>query len=318
VEIHHYPLDVFNLLVATIPLLCKSKKDVVAFFEGAGVNRGDIEEVAGRLRSNPASVSKFEIARCVLSKANERGDSGLRARREIIKRVVEFEAFSTCWPDDQLKAKGLVSDLCKAVNVKDSFTRMNKEREAERARACEVQRAEIVSVARQREKIEEVSSRLSALFAMNDEPQERGLRLEGVLNDLFETYGIQVREGFQRRCSDTNMVDEQIDGVIQLDGNLYLVEMKWLNAPVGTAAFSPHLTRLLLRSDARGIFISASGYTQSVINTCVSALGQKTIFLCTLEELVMLLHRRADLVGFLKTKANAALLEKNPFLKILS
>jgi hypothetical protein len=52
--------------------------------------------------------------------------------------------------------------------------------------------------------------------------------------------------------------------------------------------------------------------------TCAAALTQKTIFLCTLEELVMLLHRKADLVGFLNTKANAALLDKNPFLKILA
>lgn len=31
---YHYPADVFNLLVDTIPLLCKSKKDVMLFLEG--------------------------------------------------------------------------------------------------------------------------------------------------------------------------------------------------------------------------------------------------------------------------------------------
>lgn len=315
---HHYPPDVFNLLVAAIPLLCRSKKDVLTFFDGAGVNRSDTAEVAARLKANPSQISKFEIAHSILTKANERGDSGLAARREIIKRVLEFEAFSTCWPDDQLKAKGVVSDLRNAVNIKDSFTRMNREREAERARASDAQRAEALAIARQAEQIEAISRRLSALFGMTDRPQERGLLLEGVLNDLFKTYGIQVREGFQRRCVDSNIVDEQIDGVIQLAGHLYLIEMKWLNAPVGTAAFSSHLARLLLRSDVRGVFISANGYTQSVINTCAAALTQKTIFLCTLEELVMLLHRKDDLVGFLNTKANAALLDKNPFLKILA
>lgn len=33
----HYPPDLFNLLVQTIPLLCRSKKDVLTFFIGAGV-----------------------------------------------------------------------------------------------------------------------------------------------------------------------------------------------------------------------------------------------------------------------------------------
>jgi hypothetical protein len=56
----------------------------------------------------------------------------LRPRREIIKRVVEFEHFETCWPEDQLKAKGLVASVREAVNTKDAFTRMKQERDAER------------------------------------------------------------------------------------------------------------------------------------------------------------------------------------------
>lgn len=31
-----YPPDLFALLVDTVPVLCKSKKDVVLFFRGAG------------------------------------------------------------------------------------------------------------------------------------------------------------------------------------------------------------------------------------------------------------------------------------------
>ena len=33
-----YPPDLFNLLVDTIPLLNRSKKDVLLFFRGAGVH----------------------------------------------------------------------------------------------------------------------------------------------------------------------------------------------------------------------------------------------------------------------------------------
>jgi len=36
--IHHYPPELFNLLVDTIPLLFRSKMDVVIFFLGAGVS----------------------------------------------------------------------------------------------------------------------------------------------------------------------------------------------------------------------------------------------------------------------------------------
>lgn len=33
---YHYPPELLSLLVDTIPLLCRSKNDVVVFFRGAG------------------------------------------------------------------------------------------------------------------------------------------------------------------------------------------------------------------------------------------------------------------------------------------
>lgn len=317
-EQFHYPPEVFNLLVDTIPLLCRSKKDVVLFFQGAGVAQDDFAEVGRIVRSNPESINKYDIARSVLTKVNARGDSGLGARREIIKRIVEFEEFSTCWPNDQLKAKGLVADLRKIVNVKDSFTRMKQERDTERERVLSRQRAEQAAAAEKRAKIEDVSKRLFALFSMDDKPQERGKLLEAVLNDLFKAYGIHVREDFRRKSPDTGTVLEQIDGVIELDGVIHLVEMKWLNVPVGIAEFSPHLSRLFLRANAHGIFIATNGYTEPVLTECKNALNLKTIFLCSLQEFVMLLQRQGDLVALLKRKSQAAIVDKNPYIEILN
>jgi hypothetical protein len=96
-EHFHYPPEIFNLLVDTIPLLCRSKKDVVLFLQGAGVAQDDLAEVSGIVRADPGSINKYEITRNVLTKVNARQDSGLRARREIIKRVTEFEDYSSCW-----------------------------------------------------------------------------------------------------------------------------------------------------------------------------------------------------------------------------
>ncbi|HBP5135549.1 restriction endonuclease [Pseudomonas aeruginosa] len=317
-EQFHYPPEVFNLLVDTIPLLCRSKKDVVLFFQGAGVAQDDYAEVARIVRTNPDSINKYDIARNVLTKVNARGDSGLGARREIIKRIVEFEEFSTCWPNDQLKAKGLVADLRKIVNVKDSFTRMKQERDTEREQVLARQRAEQAAAAEKRAKIEDVSKRLFALFSMDDKPQERGKLLEAVLNDLFKAYGIHVREDFRRKSPDTGTVLEQIDGVIELGGAIHLVEMKWLNVPVGMGEFSPHLSRLFLRANAHGIFIATNGYTEPVLTECKNALNLKTIFLCSLQEFVMLLQRQGDLIALLKRKSQAAIVDKNPYLEILA
>jgi hypothetical protein len=317
-EQFHYPPEVLNLLVDTIPLLCRSKKDVVVFLQGAGVDSADLADVSRTVRTAPDSINKYEIVRTVLTKVNARGDGGLRPRREIIKRVVEFEDFSTCWPNDQLKAKGLVASLRDVVNVKDSFTRMKQERDTEREQALARQRAEQSAAARRRAAIEDVSKRLFALFAMDDKPQERGKLLELVLNDLFKTYGIHVREDFRRKEPDSAVVLEQIDGVIELNGSIHLVEMKWLKDPVGVADFGPHLVRVFGRANASGIFISNSGYTEPVIKQCAEFLNQRTTFLCSLQEIVMLLQRQDDLVALLKRKSQAAIIDKQPYLEILA
>ena len=38
-EEYHYPPELFELLVQTIPLLVKGKKDVLTFFKGAGEDK---------------------------------------------------------------------------------------------------------------------------------------------------------------------------------------------------------------------------------------------------------------------------------------
>lgn len=291
-DIYHYPPDVFELLVETIPRLVRSKKAVILFLQGAGVAQEDLRDVTSILSQNQASINKFEIVRSVLTKVNSRGDSGLRARREIIKRVVEFESFETCWENDQLKAKGLVASIREAVGKKDSFTRMEQECKAEREIRLSKLQAERSKLEKKRLEINNVNQRLSALFKMDDKPQEQGKLLEGVLNDLFRIYGILIREDFRRKDPDTAVVVEQIDGVIELNGKIHLVEMKWLNTPVGIGEFSPHLVRLFGRADAHGIFIATNGYSSSVISECRNALSQKTLFLCSLQEFVMLLQRQ--------------------------
>jgi hypothetical protein len=313
----HYPPEVFSLLVDTIPLLCRSKKDVLVFLQGAGIVADDLAEVSRIVHTNLASISKYEIVRNVLTKLNARGDSGLRPRREVIKRVVEFEDYSTCWPTDQLKAKGLVASLREVVNVKDSFTRMKQAHDTEHEQLVTQKRTEQALVAERLAQVEAINSRLSALFSMDDKPQERGKLLEAVLNDMFKAFGIHVREAFCRRDPDSAVVLEQIDGVIELDGTLYLVEIKWLKGPVGVAEFAPHLMRLFSRANASGIFIATNGFTESVVKECRSALNQRTMFLCSLREIVMLLHRKGDLVALLRKKSRAAIIDKNPLLEIL-
>jgi hypothetical protein len=88
--------------------------------------------------------------------------------------------------------------------------------------------------------------------------------------------------------------------------------MKWHKKPLGNEEVSPHLERIFGRSDSRGILISASGFTDPAVTICKEALRDKVIVFCTLEEIVIVLERRLDLCLFLRTKINAAIIDKNP------
>lgn len=314
----HYPPDVFNLLVDTIPLLCKGKDDVLLFLRGSGVLSDDLVEMQTKVRTDRSSVNKFTIVRDVLEKLNKRGDAGLGPRREIIRRVVEFEHFSMCWEKDVHKAKANVGDLARIVNHRDSFTRMNQQREAAQAEVAAKVRADREALAEKRRSILNVRDRLNTLFGMDAEPQKRGKLLEGVLNDLFRAHGILVREDFKRQDPTGSVVVEQIDGVIEFEGNIYLVEMKWLSTPVGVPELSSHMMRLFAREGVRGIFISNSDFAASAIAECVTHSNNKTMTLCTLREVVMLLLNERDLIALLRSKVRAAMLDKRPFVEILS
>ena len=214
-EAFHYPPELFSLLVDTIPLLNRSKRDVLLFFRGAGVPPILFEDVSLRLGDNPQDVRKYEIARTILERLNAQGDSALRQRREIIRRVVQFESFDTCWPDDQLRAKGLVASVRDVVNQRDSFTRMNQEREHERRLRREAAQKELQEKEEKNAKIESAKDKLFRLFGSNDTPQSRGIDLEDALNSVFDAYDILIQDSFRLVGTSGEGTVEQIDGVIE-------------------------------------------------------------------------------------------------------
>jgi len=92
----HYPPELFNLLVDVVPLLNRSKQDVLVFFRGAGVSDTTTADIAAHLRSAPKDVNKYQMVRTVLERLNAKGEAALRERREVLRRVVDFANFDSC------------------------------------------------------------------------------------------------------------------------------------------------------------------------------------------------------------------------------
>ncbi|CAI1255121.1 Uncharacterised protein [Serratia ficaria] len=252
----HYPPELFNLLVDVVPLLNRSKQDVLVFFRGAGVPDNMTSDIAAKLRAAPKDVNKYQMVRTVLERLNAKRESVLRERREVLRRVVDFSNFDSCWPADQLKAKGLVASIREVVNQKDAFTRMNNAREEERqARLAESRQIEAEKRERSA-KIENAKKGLYALFGTTATAQERGKMLETALNNLFQAYGVLIHKAFHLVGEAGEGIVEQIDGVIELGGVLYFVEMKWYRNPVGKPEISEHLVRLMSRAEVRGVVVN--------------------------------------------------------------
>lgn len=314
---YHFPQDLMELLIDTVPLLCRSKVGVLQFLRGAGVPSDMLVDLTGRVQQKDG-ISKYEIVRTTLGRLNEKGEerTALRARREIVKRVVEWEDFSTCWPDDLLKAKGLIGEVRRLVDVVDSFKRMNLEREAERTQRQAIKDKELGEIQRRQAELATIKEDFYRLFSETD-PQRRGKALEGVLNRLFEHAGILIREAFTVAGVDGVKVAEQIDGLVEIDAILYLVEMKWWSEPIG----APELQKLIAKSILRGrnvrcIFVSYSGYAATAVSTARDALGPGIpVILCDLRHFVQLIEAGGDLKGFFKDRFTALIADKNPYLQ---
>lgn len=314
-DVFHYPPELFELIVETIPLLNRSKKSVLLFFKGAGVQEYLLKDLSDKLEVDKESLNKYEICRIILTRLNEKKETYIRERRELLKRIVEFESFTNCWENDQYKAKGLVAEIRSIVNVKDTFTRMKHEKEKEQAKHGEEYNRKIQQIKKRSEQIEKTKKEFYALFG-NVNPQERGKKLENVLNSLFAIYGILVREAFTRKGDNGEGILEQIDGVIEIDNQIYLVEMKWKKDKISSEDIFAHLGRIYHRTNAQGVFISASGFSSSGVEAAKDALVNKAILLLTdLDEFVNVLDNEKDLNQYLKAKIRNAIIDKEPFTK---
>jgi restriction system protein len=311
---YHYPPELLELLCDAVPALFRSKQGVIDFFVGAGAPNKLLADWKLKLQQDKNSVGKHAIVRSVLCRLNDAGEPALTMRREVLKRVSEFDDFSSCWENDRLKAQGLVAQIRQLVNVKDSFTRMSLEREKERKQR---QAAYKASVDAKQEEAKERAALKEALYKLFTEkdPYKRGKQLEAVLNKLFAFAGFLVREAFTIKGDEGKGIVEQIDGAVEIDGMLYLVEMKWWDTTIGRQEIAPHLVSVYGRGDVGGIFISYSGFSAAAIEDAKTGLAQKIFVLSELQEIIRVIDREGDLRAFFKEKIHRAKTDRNPFYK---
>jgi restriction system protein len=310
---YHYPTELLALLQDCIPLLCRGKSDVFQFFRAAGVSRDLYSDWETRWRNDSDSVGKYPVVRDVLNKLNARQtNDALRQRREIIKRVTAWENFTTLWEKDRMPAKGLVAEIRQTVKMADAFTKMEREKDEARREQSKAKQAELDAARTRRSQRDAIRKEIGALFSESNH-QKRGKALEGLLNRLFTSFDISIRDAFNIRGEEGEGIIAQIDGAIALDNDIYLVEMKWLSEKVGPGDIAQHVTRVMHRGEgARGLFISATDYTPAAQKTLCEALNYRVHIATGLYEIIFALEKEADIRQLLRDKVQAAILDKNP------
>ncbi|MCZ8166598.1 restriction endonuclease [Silanimonas sp.] len=131
------------------------------------------------------------------------------------------------------------------------------------------------------------------------DPQARGLRFEGFLNELFAGFGLAPRGSFR-------LVGEQIDGSFRLHGQTYLVEAKWHGPQIGFADLMTFSGKVSGKASwSRGLFVSNSGFTVDGLEAF--ARGRQTNLICADGlDLYEVLSRKVSLITVLEAKERRA------------
>lgn len=147
---------------------------------------------------------------------------------------------------------------------------------------------------RRSRELEELKKEFLALHEDVDR-QSAGLRLEKVLNRLFELHSLSPREPFR-------VVGEQIDGSFELDHEVYLLEAKWHQDPRPAADLYVFREKVEGKSKfTRGVFLSINGVTRDAIDAITRG-KQPNFFIVDGYDIMMLLEDNMDLAVFLRQR----------------
>ena len=102
-------------------------------------------------------------------------------------------------------------------------------------------------------RLKQLEQRLLQLQTLK--PHERGFAFERFLSDVFMLYQLAPHNAFR-------LTGEQIDGSFEFGHDVYLLEAKWHNQPIGQSDLLAFAGKVEGKAQwSRGLFISYSGYS---------------------------------------------------------
>lgn len=134
-------------------------------------------------------------------------------------------------------------------------------------------------------------------FALHEDKnrQRAGLKLERVLNRIFDLHDLSPRDPFR-------VVGEQIDGSFELDHEIYLLEAKWEKEPCPESDLLVFKGKIEGKSKyTRGVFVSINGISKEAA-IAITQGKQASFFVINGYDIAMLLEDSMDLAVFLRRR----------------
>ena len=63
----HYPPELLNVLIDTLPKLCKSKNDLLLFFQGTGISKPILDPYQRLLKADKAAFNKYHVTALIIT-----------------------------------------------------------------------------------------------------------------------------------------------------------------------------------------------------------------------------------------------------------
>ena len=294
-----------GLVINAIATLAYRKSDMVNFIlKPAGVPQGISTPLARKrddLTGRP--MTKRNIAPLILD-ALEKRDGYADIVLNIVKIAADWERFELSAGEYEARAV-----KAKAQAILKTHQLFEAEEAARRDTVREEQTREHL-FARKRE--------LGLLLAMFDDlsgrehnAQERGYRLQDLLNRLFDAFEIPVEKSFTR-----NEGAEQIDGAFQIGGWFYLTECRWRRKLSDTREVDG-LAGQILRSGRQtmGLFLSINGWSENVPGL-LKQNAVKAIILMQGYDLRAILSEEVDLGDYILAAVKNLNLNAEPYLGV--
>lgn len=225
-----------------------------AFLDRVGLSRDRLAAARGRAEARKGkwdAAPKRYVSQEVLAELN----SGSSADDRLMAVLIDGLCRGT-FNGATAKALEAIEGL-KRERELGAKTAADRRAEDERKRA-EAQRTKDARLAQQRLDREQFHQEFFALLREGN-AQQRGYRLETFLNGFLAHEGLAPRGSFR-------IEGEQIDGSFSTAGKTWLLEAKWVTAPVSGAEFGAFEWKLQGKTaDTRGLFVSINGFSQEAI-----------------------------------------------------